>query len=232
MTERCGDEVRVNSVDRLGRSRLFAGAERALVERCAAAFDLHRIADGTTIVLDGTAERSVHVIRRGAVRIELRGPRGVRLVAGQLREGDAFGVESLLGARPHATFAVCTQSTTLLSAPAAALAGALQASPAVGTNVARIVVEQFDGVAIALDGLRHAALAARIYAVLERLAPAYGVDVADGTLLDVALAADDVAALARCSAIDAETALFFLERDGRIGKNGSLITLLGVSAFS
>jgi hypothetical protein len=44
--------------------------------------------------------------------------------------------------------------------------------------------------------------------------------------LDIAIAPHDVAALARCSPDAAAAALFFLERDGRIRANGTLITLL------
>jgi CRP/FNR family transcriptional regulator, cyclic AMP receptor protein len=226
MNESSGVEVWANSVYRLGRSRLFAGTEHELVKGCAASFTLNRIAAGTTIVLDGDAELNVHVIRRGAVRLELRGGRDTVLVVARLRAGDVFGVETLLGERPHATFAVCTQQTTLLSAPAAALASAFRSSAQMPANVARILVRQLSGIATSLHGVRYAPLATRVYAVLESVALEHGVAVADGTLLDVALEADDVGALTRCSPDDAAAALFFLERDGRIRTNGSLITLL------
>ena len=226
MSETYGDEVWANSVDRLHRSRLFAGAPRELVEASAPSFALRRVAAGTAIVLDSEAERGVHVIRRGAVRLELRGSRGAVLVVARLRAGDVFGVEALLGERPHGTFAICTQQTMLLSASAATLAPAFRSCAQIPTNVAGILVEQLSGIATALHGLRYTSLAMRVYDVLERVARDYAVAVADGTLLDVALDAEDVAALARCSPDDAADALFFLERNGRIRMNGSLITLL------
>lgn len=226
MNELCGPEVRANDVDRLHRSRLFAGADRALVERYAPSFELRRIAAGTTLVLDADAERSVYVIRRGIVRLELRSEHGGALVVALLRQGDVFGVEALLGARLHARFAVCSQETMLLSARAAVLAPVFRASPGLSANVAHILVSELEGAATAYHGLRYAQLAADIYAVLKRVAVDYGVAVAAGTLLDIALDTDDVAALARCFPDDAAAALFFLERDGRIQTNGSLITLL------
>ncbi|HYZ15378.1 MAG TPA: Crp/Fnr family transcriptional regulator [Candidatus Acidoferrum sp.] len=226
MNESCGPEVRANDVDRLHRSRLFAGTDRALVERYAPSFEFRRIAAGTTLVLGGDSERSVYVIRRGSVRLQLRAGRGGTLLVALLLPGDVFGVEALLGARPLARFAVCSQRTMLLSARAAVLEPALPASPRLSANVARILVRELEGVATTLYGLRYADLAACIYAVLKRVALEYGVAVAAGTLLDIALNADDVAALARCSPDEAAAALFFLERDGRIQTNGSLITLL------
>jgi hypothetical protein len=94
------------------------------------------------------------------------------------------------------------------------------------TNVARVLADQLDGAATGVCGLGYAALCRCVYAALEHAALERGVRVADGTLLDVALGPDDVAALARTSPQDAATALFFLERDGRIRANGSSITLL------
>lgn len=226
MSEPCDVEVWANSVYRLQRCRLFAGTERELVERCAGSFTLSRIAASTTIVLGGDAELNVHVIRRGAVRLELRATHDMVMVVTQLRAGDVFGVETLLGEGPHATFAVCTQPTTLLSAPAAALASACRSSAQMSANVGRILARQLNGIAASLHGLRYACLATRVYAVLEAVALEHGVAVADGTLLDVALNADDVGVLTRCSPDDAAAALFFLERDGRIRTNGSLITLM------
>jgi CRP-like cAMP-binding protein len=226
MNEPCGPEVRANDVDRLHRSRLFCGTSRALVERYAASFECLRIAAGTTLALDGDEERSVYVIRRGNVRLEVRSPQGGKLVVALLRQGDVFGIEALLGTRSHARFAVCSPRTMLLRAPAAELATAFLASPTLSANLARIILSEIEGVATALNGLRYAHLAAHICAILERLGLDYGVAVAAGTLLDIALDSDDVAALARCSPHDAAAALFFLERDGRIQTNGSLITLL------
>jgi CRP/FNR family cyclic AMP-dependent transcriptional regulator len=226
MNEPCGVEVWANSVYRLQRCRLFAGTERELVERCAASFTLNRIAAGTTIVLGGDAELNVHVIRRGAVRLELRAAHDTVLVVAQLRAGDVFGVETLVGEGPQATFGVCTQQTTLLSAPSAALASAFRSSAQMSANVGRILFRQLNGIATSLHGLCYSCLATRVYAVLEAVALEHGVAVTDGTLLDVALSEEDIGVLTRCSPDDAAAALFFLERGGRIRTNGSLITLL------
>jgi CRP-like cAMP-binding protein len=225
-TEPWGPEVQANNVDRLHRSRLFAGTDRALAERYAPFFELHRVDAGTTLILDGDAERTVWVIRRGIVRLEVPTPSGEQLVVARLRPGDVFGIEALLGARPHARFAVCSQPAILLSTRAAVLAPAFRACPKLSANAARILFREHEGLVEAFDGLRYADLASYIYTILVRVALDYGVVVASGTLLDIALNADDVAALARCSPDDAAASLWFLERNGRIQTNGSLITLL------
>jgi hypothetical protein len=100
-------------------------------------------------------------------------------------------------------------------------------SPQLSGNVARVLAEHLDGAATGLSALAHAAICRCVYSALECASLERGVAVADGTLLDVALSADDVAALARTSAQEAATALFFLERNGRIRTSGSSITLLG-----
>jgi CRP-like cAMP-binding protein len=219
------DDGLENRIRHLQSSRLFEGAGRAVVERYAPAFSLHRIPPHTTIVLDPDAERTVHVIRKGRVRLELRTAAGAALVLAQLATGDAFGVETLAQQRPQSKFAVCVQPTLLLSASAGALAEAMTSSR-VSSNVARVLAEHLDGAATGLSALANAPLCRSVYAALEYAALERGVAVADGTLLDAALDPDDVAALARTSAHEAATALFFLERSGRIRKNGSSITLL------
>jgi CRP/FNR family transcriptional regulator, cyclic AMP receptor protein len=221
-----GPEVQANNVERLHRSRLFAGTDRALVERYASSFELHRVNAGTTIVLERAAEQNVCVVRRGIVRLEVRSQNGDQLVVALLRSGDAFGVEALLGVRPRARVAVFPRPATLFSTRAAVLAPAFRACPTLSANVARILSGELEGVTTAFHGLRYADLASYIYRILERVSLDHGVAVASGTLLDIALYADDVAAIARCSPDDAAAALFFLERDGRIQTNGSLITLL------
>jgi CRP-like cAMP-binding protein len=221
-----GDEVLANTVHRLLNSRLFQGVPRDLVERCAGLFELRRIGANAILVLDGAPERHVHVIRRGNVRLELRNARGEALVLAQLGAGDVFGVETLVGGRSQATFAVCTQETLLLSARADGIAPAVASCVRMSANVARILAQELDGVATSLHGLDYAELSARVYAALQRVSLERGVAVADGTLLDVALGADDVAALIRSSPDDAAAVLFFLERDGRIRRSGPLITLL------
>jgi CRP-like cAMP-binding protein len=202
-SQRFGDEVLANSVRHLRRSRLFVGVPGDLVESYAALFALRLVADDTAIVLDGRAERTVHVIRRGKVRIELRGPRGAALVVTHLAAGDVFGAETLVNKRPQASIAVCTQRTMLLSASAAALRSGLGRCARLSTNVAAILA-----------------------AALERMSLERGVKVADGTLLDVELGAADLAALTRSPQQEVATAVFHLERDGWIRTNGSLITLL------
>jgi CRP-like cAMP-binding protein len=223
------DEVRENSIARLQRSRLFAGAPPALVERCAAAFALQRIAAGATLAVGGDSHRNVHVLRHGTVRLELRAAYGTALVLGVLRDGDAFGVEALLGARPRAAFAVCCAGATVLSAPAAVLAPIVMASPVVTANVARILASELAGVETTLRHLHHARVAARVEDRLHALAVRHGVCVSGGTLLDIALDAADVAALINASPVDVEAALSVLERDGRIRVDGSLITLVAPS---
>ena len=225
-SQRFGDEVLANSVRHLRRSRLFAGVPGDLVESYAALFALRLVADDTAIVLDGRAERTVHVIRRGKVRIELRSPHGADLVVTRLAAGDVFGADTLFNKRPQASIAVCTQRTMLLSAPAAALRSGLGRCARLSTNVAAILAAELDGFATAFRGLGYTELAHRIYTALERMSLERGVTVADGTLLDVELGPADLAALTRSPAKDVATAVFYLERDGWIRTNGSLITLL------
>ena len=65
-----------------------------------------------------------------------------------------------------------------------------------------------------------------MYAALGKISLEHGVAIENGTLLDIALRPEDIAALTRSSADDVAMALFFLEREGRIRREGSLITLL------
>jgi hypothetical protein len=116
--------------------------------------------------------------------------------------------------------------TLLLSARSESLLPALDESARFARNVAEVLAQTLEGFAIALRGLLHTPCNERVFGVLERIAREHGVAVADGILLDVALAPDDIATLIRSSSGAAAEALFFLEREGRIRTDGSLITLL------
>jgi CRP-like cAMP-binding protein len=221
-----GDEVLANSFDHLRRSRLFAEVPENLVETSAALFAPRLVPDGTALVLDGRAERTVHVLRRGRVRLELRGPGSAVLVVRQLAAGDAFGVETLVERRPQFKIAVCTQRTMLLSASAAALQAALGRCARFSTNVAAILALELEGFATAFHGIGSVEHARRVYAALERISLERGVQVTGGTLLDIELGVADLAALTRSSPQEVAAAVFFLERDGWIRTNGSLITLV------
>jgi hypothetical protein len=105
------------------------------------------------------------------------------------------------------------------------LAGAMR-SARLSANVARVLAEHLDGAAIGLRALANTALCRCVYVALRNAALERGVAVEDGTLLDVALGPDDVAAVTRTSPQEAATALFFLERSGHIRRSGSMITLI------
>ncbi len=223
---RFGDEVVASSGWHLRRSRLFAGVSDDVVARYAPAFALHSFRAGLSLALDGPAQRSVHVIRRGKVRIEQHVSPGMALVLGVFGSGDAFGLETLVAEGAHARTAYCARETLLLSAPCNVLRPALDESARLARNVAEALAGTLDGFALALRGLLHAPASQRILQTLELIAREHGVRVADGILLDVALTPDDVATLARSSNETVERAIFFLEREGRIRTEGSLITLL------
>ncbi|MGP6156448.1 MAG: Crp/Fnr family transcriptional regulator [Vulcanimicrobiaceae bacterium] len=219
-----GAEVVANSGWHLRRSRLFAGVAEDVVARYAPAFALSTALAGD--VLRGEPEPNVHVIRRGRVRIQLWIADDAALAVNLLGPGDAFGTEALVVKNAPGTFAHCIRETLLLSAPAKSLLPALDESARFARNVAESLAHTLGGFSLALHGVTHARCTERVFRTLERIAREHGIGVTDGTLLDVALALDDVATLADFSSEAVATAFFFLEREGRIRRDGLLITLL------
>jgi CRP-like cAMP-binding protein len=223
---RFGDEVVANSSWHLRRSRLFAGVREDVVARYTPAFTLRSVPAGRSVVGDGSAERNVHVIRRGKVRIEHRVSADTVLVVSVLGSGDVFGLETVVGDPVPVRTAHCVRETLLLSAPSECVRPALDESARLARNVAESLAQTLDGFALALRGLVHAPCSKRVFQTLEQIAREHGVGVADGTLLDVALTPEDIAAVTDSSIETVAMAFFFLEREGHIRTDGSLITLL------
>ena len=222
-----GDEVLASSGWHLHRSRLFVGVAADVVARYACIFTLG-LARAGSIVRNASAGGDVHVIRRGKVRIEQYTCAGTAVIVSTLGSGDVFGLEHLVAERRYAPLAHAVHETLLLSAPSDRLRPALDESARFARNVAESFAQSLDGFALALDGFVHAPCSDRVLQALERIAQEHGVSVAGGILLDIALSPDDIATLTRCSREAVTTALFFLEREGRIRTDGSLVTLLKV----
>ena len=221
-----GEEVVAGSVDCLRGAPLFAGVSDELVRQAATLFSLRRVGAGT-IVDPGAAapDGGVFVIRRGKIRIEHRIATRTALTSGVLGQGDAFGLQSLFGYAPQSV-GLASQPALLLQAPANLFLRVVDDSLELWRNIARLHADALAATAAALQSFRSIELARRLLAIFERTAREHGIEVADGTLLDVALYPADIAALAGASEEHVADALALLEREGRLRIERSLIRLL------
>jgi CRP-like cAMP-binding protein len=222
-----GEEVVAGTLDCLRGSPLFSGVPEAVVLEAAATFTLRRTRAGTSIEPGGACARDagVYVVRGGTVRMEFRIAPDTALDCGELRRGDAFGLESLFAAAPGPSIR-SAGSALVMYAPAERFANLAGSSPELMRNVARGLAATLAATSGALYGYRSIGLARRLLEILQETASRYGVTVADGILLDVALAPADLAALAGASEARVESALALLQREGAIRIDGPLIRLL------
>jgi CRP-like cAMP-binding protein len=222
-----GDEVVAGTLDCLRGSPLFAGVPEAVVLEAAATFSLRRTHAGASIDPCGACARDagVYVVRGGTLRMEFRIAADSALDCGELRRGDAFGLESLFAGSSGPS--VRSAGTALvMHASAERFATLAGSSPQLMTNVARGLAATLAATSGALYGYRSIGLARRLLEILQDTASRYGVTVTDGILLDVALAPADLAALAGASEARVAGALALLQREGVIRIDGPLIRIL------
>jgi CRP-like cAMP-binding protein len=142
-----------------------------------------------------------------------------------LGAGDGFGLEALFG-RPYTTDAVCLVESLLLVCAAKDLQPLFAESALVARNTAAMLDERLKDVFATFEGIANERIVTRVHDRLKALRGQYGVAVSDGTLLDIELAADDVAAVVGASPVVVAQALAFLHSTQAIRINGTSITLL------
>jgi CRP-like cAMP-binding protein len=96
----------------------------------------------------------------------------------------------------------------------------------VAGNVAAILAERRNGTFATFEGLSNERIITRVHDRLKEMRATYGVAVSDGTLLDIELDADDIAAVVGTTPVIVARALSFFHRTQAIRINGTAITLL------
>lgn len=100
-----------SGVETLRRSPLFALADDAALERCAALFSERRYRRGETIFHQGDAGDSLHVIHSGSVKIVLPSPEGEEAaIIATLGPGEFFGELSLLDGGERSATAIAQEA--------------------------------------------------------------------------------------------------------------------------
>lgn len=178
----------------------------------------------------GDAGRSVHLIKRGTVRIARHTADGHEVTIALLTDGSLFGEEVVFAPNvERSTVATCMTPTLLCSARAEHVYGLLGKFPSLAINVAKYVHERRDEALAVAEDLAFLKVPERIISLLTRLKTEYGKPVAGGTLLDIRLTHADLASLVGSTRETVSMQLAQLEKDGRVRREGRTFVLLDVS---
>lgn len=182
---------------------------------------------GAVLLDQGDVGRSVHLVKRGTVRISRHTADGREVTIAILTAGSLFGEEVVFAPNvERSTVASCMTPTLLCSARAEHVYGLLGKFPSLALNVAKYLSERRDEALAIAEDLAFLTVPERIISLLGRLQTEYGKRVADGTLIDIALTHADVASLVGSTRETVSTQLSQLEKDGRLRHEGRTFVLL------
>jgi CRP-like cAMP-binding protein len=105
------------AVEALERVTLFAGLDRATLERLAAGLRTRRFRRGEVLFHQGDPGDSLFIVSAGAVKIVLPSEEGDEAILATLRPGAFFGELALLDGAPRSATAVALEPTETLVLP-------------------------------------------------------------------------------------------------------------------
>jgi len=180
----------------LGRARLFAGLEPALLERLAGELRRRRFRRGEVIFHLGDPGDALFLIVSGVVKIALPAEDGSEAILATLRPGEIFGELALLDGAPRSATAIAMEATETLVLGRARFEELIEGVPAIRMALVRTLAAEIRRLTEQVAELHFLDLPARLAARLLRLAEEAGRSGPDGTIrLDGRLTQGDLAAM-------------------------------------
>jgi CRP/FNR family transcriptional regulator, cyclic AMP receptor protein len=187
-----------------------------------------RFDEGAVVRLEGTPSERLYFIHDGAVALSTTSPAGRRTCLAVLGPGDLFGHEALLcGTSDHAgdprpvhPEARAVVRSRVHSLTTADFASAIRSDPAIVAPALGALARVAGSLSRRLEQALSLPTPARILALLEDLASAFGRPLEWGIQIDVPLTQEDLAALVGATRETVNRAVRSLERKGLVERTG------------
>ena len=176
---------------------------------------------GTTIFHREDPGSTLHVIRKGRVKLTLASPEGREVTVGLLGPGEFFGELALLDGGPRSASVVALEPVETLTIDRGPFLGTLESHPEVSGALLAVLGERLRNTDELLQDILFLDLPARLAKRLLDLAEDHGRRVAEGLRIDVRLNQSELAGIVgstresvnRCLNAFASRGLLALDRD-------------------
>lgn len=200
--------------------------------RLAAAASLpRRFLDGTRIVHQGDASRSLFLVVRGLVRLGSVLPSGREVVLALIGPGELFGESALLG-DPSPFEARALGTATVVPIDAQALQAVIDRQPATAAEVLRLLAVRLRHTSGALEDALALDVAGRVGRRLHELACRHGVPGPSGVHISIAVTQEDLGRMVGASRESVNRSIRSLASRGLIHRRGRSVVVPDLDALA
>ncbi len=195
---------------------LGAGAITEIADRAVS----RRYRKGSVIFVQGEPGERCFVIATGTVKISAYHADGREAVLAVLGPGDVLGELALFEQSPRSADAAALEDCELLSIDAKSLNEAILAHPEIAIALLNVLGVRLRQSNEAFQDIAFFDVPGRLARRLADLADAHGVDVSEGTLIDIALSQESLAQMVGATRESVNKALALFKRRGLVARNG------------
>jgi CRP/FNR family transcriptional regulator, cyclic AMP receptor protein len=210
----------VDAVATLRRTTLFGGLDGPALTDLATRVVERRYRKGNVIFVQGEPGERCFVIGSGTVKISAYHPDGREAVLAVLGPGDVLGELALFEDSPRSADASALEDAMLLSLDSKSLNEAIVTHPPIAIALLNVLGTRLRQTNEAFQDIAFFDVPGRVARRLADLADAHGVDVGEGTLIDISLSQESLAQMVGATRESVNKALAQLKRRGLVARNG------------
>ncbi len=184
---------------------------------------------GSVIFVQGEPGERCFVIADGTVKISAYHQDGREAVLAVLGPGDVLGELALFEQSPRSADATALEDSDLLSIDATNLNQVIHAHPDIAIALLNVLGLRLRQSNEAFQDIAFFDVPGRVARRLADLADAHGVDVGEGTLIDISLSQESLAQMVGATRESVNKALALLKRRGLVARTGRRYVVSDVS---
>jgi CRP/FNR family transcriptional regulator len=213
----------------LAKTALFGELPEAALTEIADRAVPRKYRRGSVVFVQGEPGERCFVIVSGTLKISAYHPDGREAVLAVLGPNDVLGELALFEQSPRSADATALEDAELLSIDAKSLNESILAHPEIGLALLNVLGVRLRQSNEAFQDIAFFDVPGRVARRLADLADAHGVDVAEGTLIDIALSQESLAQMVGATRESVNKALALLKRRGLVARTGRRYVVSDVS---
>jgi CRP/FNR family transcriptional regulator, cyclic AMP receptor protein len=210
----------VNASEALAQTSLFGALDAAALGEVAARSVQRKYRKGSVLFVQGEVGERCYVIMSGTVKISAYHSDGREAVLAVLGPFDVFGELALFGQSERSADATALEDADLLSIDSKSLNDAITKHPQIGLELLSVLGRRLRQSNEAFQDIAFFDVPGRVARRLADLADTYGVDHAEGVLIDIALSQENLAQMVGATRESVNKALALLKRRELVARVG------------